>query len=255
MVNLAIARLLVFGNVQGVGFRAYVKQIARNMQINGFARNLDDGSVEIYAQAAKQEINSFAGRLSIQGDPENPLSLHVARIEVIFEDDERFVKPYRELAAFEIDYGRPLGIENKESIEKAEIATLMMHSLISKTDSFRKETSQNFKNLENTLGSKTDSFRKESNQNFKRLEDTLGSKTDSFRKESNQNFKNLENTLGSKTDSFRKETGQNFNKLDIKYGSVSSALKSIGSGIKGMSGSIKQSNKLLVQIAKRFDAH
>ena len=70
---MAIARLLVFGNVQGVGFRAYVKQIARNMQIRGFARNLDDGSVEIYAQAAKQEINSFAGRLSIQGDPENPL--------------------------------------------------------------------------------------------------------------------------------------------------------------------------------------
>ena len=117
MVNLAIARLLVFGNVQGVGFRAYVKQIARNMRINGFARNLDDGSVEIYAQAAKQEINSFAGRLSIQGDPENPLSLHVARIELIFENDERFVKPYRELAAF-AQFAADLDEKTKSQIER-----------------------------------------------------------------------------------------------------------------------------------------
>ncbi|MBI2530122.1 MAG: acylphosphatase [Candidatus Diapherotrites archaeon] len=265
---MAIARILVFGNVQGVGFRAYAKQIAKNMQIRGFARNLDDGSVEIYARAAKPETYAFIEKINIKGNPSDPLSLHVGKIKVLFGGDEEFIMPGRGLGVFEIDYGKELSLENREMIEKAEIATLMMHSLNSKTDSlmsetksFRKESSNNLKRLENTLGGKTDSFRKETSSNFKRLENTLGGKTDTFRKETSNNFKRLGSTLGGKTDSFRKETSNNFSKLDGKYGSVSKTLKGINNSIKTMGGSVKrmgrdmkQSNKILSKIARNFDA-
>ena len=192
--NLETARILVFGNVQGVGFRAYVEQIARNMQIKGFARNLDDGSVEIYAKAPKMKIRAFVGKISIKGAPSDPFSLNVTKTDVAFEHDKNFIKPDRTLERFETDYGKESDIQ-KEMVKKAATATFLMHSLNSKSDS-------------------------------------LISKTDSFRKETSHNFKRLESTLGSKTDFFRKETSGNFYKLDSKYGNISKAMGSINGNIK-----------------------
>lgn len=41
------ARFLVFGMVQGVGFRWFVARHARAIGLTGYARNLPDGSVEV----------------------------------------------------------------------------------------------------------------------------------------------------------------------------------------------------------------
>ena len=43
-------RIIVKGNVQAVGYRALIKQIARNNGIKGSIKNLDDGTVEIYCE-------------------------------------------------------------------------------------------------------------------------------------------------------------------------------------------------------------
>ncbi len=40
-------RFLVFGMVQGVGFRWFVARHARTLGLTGYARNLADGSVEV----------------------------------------------------------------------------------------------------------------------------------------------------------------------------------------------------------------
>lgn len=37
----------ISGKVQGVGFRFFTKQIANNMRLKGFVKNLNDGRVEI----------------------------------------------------------------------------------------------------------------------------------------------------------------------------------------------------------------
>jgi acylphosphatase len=42
-------RFLVAGEVQGVGFRWYVARHARGLGLAGYARNLDDGRVEVVA--------------------------------------------------------------------------------------------------------------------------------------------------------------------------------------------------------------
>jgi acylphosphatase len=39
----------VSGTVQGVGFRFFVSRLARQLGINGYAKNLRDGRVEVYA--------------------------------------------------------------------------------------------------------------------------------------------------------------------------------------------------------------
>jgi acylphosphatase len=42
-------RYRVSGRVQGVGFRYFASRVARHLGLTGYAKNLRDGSVEVYA--------------------------------------------------------------------------------------------------------------------------------------------------------------------------------------------------------------
>ena len=47
------------GHVQGVGFRATVKQRSRGFSVTGYVRNLDDGRVELVVEGNLDEIQRF----------------------------------------------------------------------------------------------------------------------------------------------------------------------------------------------------
>lgn len=47
------------GHVQGVGFRYTVKQVATGYEITGAVRNMPDGSVELIAEGAREELEAF----------------------------------------------------------------------------------------------------------------------------------------------------------------------------------------------------
>lgn len=47
------------GNVQGVGFRYSVKQVAKGFDVTGWVRNLPDGRVELQASADPAELAAF----------------------------------------------------------------------------------------------------------------------------------------------------------------------------------------------------
>lgn len=56
-----IASIQVFyeGNVQGVGFRYSVRQIAKGFDVTGSVRNLQDGRVELLATGDEDEVRAF----------------------------------------------------------------------------------------------------------------------------------------------------------------------------------------------------
>jgi acylphosphatase len=56
-----IASIQVFyeGNVQGVGFRYSVKQIAKGFDVTGSVRNLPDGRVELLATGEEDEVRAY----------------------------------------------------------------------------------------------------------------------------------------------------------------------------------------------------
>ena len=58
-------RWLVHGRVQGVGFRYFVERAAQQLGLNGYARNLDDGRVEVYAAGPAEKITQLAGLLRV----------------------------------------------------------------------------------------------------------------------------------------------------------------------------------------------
>ena len=49
----------VYGLVQGVFFRSTAQKEAQNLNLTGFARNEDDGSVYIEAEGAKEDLDKF----------------------------------------------------------------------------------------------------------------------------------------------------------------------------------------------------
>jgi len=49
--------------VQGVGFRYFVERAASALGLDGYVRNLDDGSVEVYAAGNQAKLSELAGLL------------------------------------------------------------------------------------------------------------------------------------------------------------------------------------------------
>ena len=54
---------LITGRVQGVGFRYFVEREARRIGVTGWARNLDDGRVEVHANGTAQQLDDLEARL------------------------------------------------------------------------------------------------------------------------------------------------------------------------------------------------
>ena len=53
------------GHVQGVGFRATAEQLARRFSVAGYARNLDDGRVELVVEGEPEEVKRYLSELEL----------------------------------------------------------------------------------------------------------------------------------------------------------------------------------------------
>lgn len=52
------------GNVQGVGFRFTAQELAKDLGVSGWVKNLSDGKVEILAEAKEEILNDFLSRIN-----------------------------------------------------------------------------------------------------------------------------------------------------------------------------------------------
>ncbi len=52
-------RLYIRGVVQGVFFRAFLKENAEKLDVRGFTRNLDDGRVEVFLEGDPDKVNQM----------------------------------------------------------------------------------------------------------------------------------------------------------------------------------------------------
>jgi acylphosphatase len=69
-------RYVISGRVQGVGYRFFAERMARDLGVCGYVRNLETGSVEVYAIASEATLEEFKRRLA-----RGPVSARVAVIE------------------------------------------------------------------------------------------------------------------------------------------------------------------------------
>lgn len=86
-------RAVIRGHVQGVFFRAYTRDKARQLSLAGWVRNNPDGTVECQAQGTEQSISEFISFLH-EGSP----SSRIDAVEI------HKVMPDPSLKRFEITY-------------------------------------------------------------------------------------------------------------------------------------------------------
>lgn len=67
MTQVCIAAY-VYGVVQGVGFRYSTQRQAEALGVTGYARNLDDGSVQVVACGTRAQVDTLVAWLK-QGGP------------------------------------------------------------------------------------------------------------------------------------------------------------------------------------------
>lgn len=71
----------IYGHVQGVGFRYTTTHLAKQMGVDGFVRNEDDGSVYVEASGEEDIIKHFIEELAKGPSP----SAEVDKIEIIYD--------------------------------------------------------------------------------------------------------------------------------------------------------------------------
>ncbi|MBA3958101.1 MAG: acylphosphatase [Parachlamydiaceae bacterium] len=86
---------IVSGQVQGVGFRATVCYQATKLDLTGTVSNLSNGSVELYAQGSKQQLETLLQNIRKNSG--------LGYIESITTD---FYKPSQNYEHFSILYSR-----------------------------------------------------------------------------------------------------------------------------------------------------
>ena len=72
--------IIVHGSVQGVFFRANAKKIAESLGLNGYTKNMDDGTVEVVAQGPEEKIKEL-----IEFCKKGPEMSNVKKIEFEFK--------------------------------------------------------------------------------------------------------------------------------------------------------------------------
>ncbi len=59
---MARVHCIISGDVQGVGFRAWVLRFARSRKLSGWVKNREDGAVELIAEGPKGELEELVKR-------------------------------------------------------------------------------------------------------------------------------------------------------------------------------------------------
>lgn len=78
---VACARFIVYGRVQGVFFRASTREQAQRLGLDGYAKNLADGSVEVLACGEDAALDALQRWLHV-GSP----AARVSRVERTLAD-------------------------------------------------------------------------------------------------------------------------------------------------------------------------
>lgn len=65
MSDIKEIHAVLIGRVQGVGFRYFTQKTANALDLTGWVRNLEDGTVEVCAQGSEDQLNVFIHQLEL----------------------------------------------------------------------------------------------------------------------------------------------------------------------------------------------
>lgn len=165
------AEIIVYGRVQKAGFRDFIDEIAFHFNLNGYVKNLNDGTVQIICEGEENSIKELLEKINISQYP-----IRVENIDVVYK------KPTGEYRTFEVIREEDLTTATYERMDAAVRYIREMNS----------DISQKIDGLGNNLGDKIDG-----------LGDNLSGKIDGLGDKIDQNRIEITSEICSTRDDFR----------------------------------------------------
>ena len=165
------AEIIVYGRVQKAGFRDFIDEIAFHFNLNGYVKNLNDGTVQIICEGEENSIKELLEKINISQYP-----IRVENIDVVYK------KPTGEYRTFEVIREEDLTTATYERMDAAVRYIREMNSDISqKIDGLGNNLGDKIDGLGNNLGDKIDGLGDNLSGKIDGLGDNLGDKIDQNR--------------------------------------------------------------------------
>lgn len=192
------AEIKVYGRVQKAGFRDFIDEIAFNLNLNGYVKNLDDGTVQVVCEGDEAAINELLKKINIVQYP-----IRVENIEVSYNN------PTGEFKTFELIRDEDITTATYERMDAAARYIREMNSnLCQKMDFLGGKI--------DVLGGKMDSLGEKVDFLGGKI-DVLGGKIDSLGGKID--------VLGGKVDSFGGKIDVLGNKIDLARVEIASEIR------------------------------
>jgi acylphosphatase len=207
------AEIIISGRVQKAGFRDFIDEIAFDLNLDGYVKNLDDGTVEIVCEGEEGPIRDFLEKINIIQYP-----IRVENIDVVYKD------PTWEYKTFEVIREEDLTLATYERMDAAVRYMRQMNSdlgqkidglgenLSCKIDGLGENLSQKIDGLGENLGQKIDGLGENLGQKIDGLGENLSQKIDGLGVKIDQNraeIREMNSNLGQKIDGLGEKIDQN----------------------------------------------
>jgi len=191
------ADVIIYGRVQKAGFRDFIDEIAFNLNLNGYVKNLKDGTVQVICEGEESSIKKLLEKINIKQYP--------IRVEKI---DIEYSKPTGEFTTFEVIREEDLTTATYERMDTAARYMREMNSnlgqkidgLGGKIDGLGEQLGGKIDGLGEQLGGKIDGLGEQLGGKIDGLGEQLGGKIDQNRIEITSGIHSLRNDLKSLLD-------------------------------------------------------
>jgi len=172
MANIK-AEVIVKGAVQKAGYRDYVQEKARSLNVKGYVENLRDGSVRIVCEADENTLKDFIKLINIKQD-----LITVEKMETIKKQPATGEYEY-----FDIKHGSMEEEMGERMVAAVKIAVATRQDI--------KDMHQDMKNMHQDLKGSIQSMHKDLKQSTESMHQDLKGSIESMHQDMNLNFKEM----------------------------------------------------------------
>ncbi len=157
------AEIVLKGRVQKAGYRDYIDEVAFNLDLRGWVKNLEDGTVKVLCEGKSKNIEEFLNKIQIR---EYPIRVDDVNVEffpatgefkdftIIREEDIVFATYERMDAA-----GRYMREMNKNLGGKLDKMVDGQDKMLEKQDSLQNSVEKGFEEVKDEILSLRDDFK------------------------------------------------------------------------------------------------
>jgi len=165
------AKIVISGDVQEAGYRAFVRNTAKKLGLIGFAENMPDGTVNVVCEGEKKKIETLVNSIKIKTE-----TINVEKIDAVFENatgefkGKGFVVKVDDLGQ-EMFQGYATSLKYfKIGWDKQDKMLEKQDKMLEKQDKMNQDMNKNLNQLNNTLTG----FRDETKTEFQTVKTDYG---------------------------------------------------------------------------------